>query len=152
MTSAPLRFALTAMEVRGLADLIAQFDELLEAPDAADPGIARLAPNAYPDDDEAAREFRRLTEGDLLARRRVDAGLVAASLPAAPDADDDVVEIPLDEDTVEAWLRTLGALRLVLAARLDIGDTDEHHPDDPRYGVYDWIGYRLSGLLDATEP
>jgi len=50
-----------------------------------------------------------------------------------------------------AWLRTLAAVRLVLATRLGIGDADEHLDGDPRFGIYDWLGYRLDGLVRAMS-
>ena len=57
---------LTPMERRLLATLLAQYDELVhdqldESDLSGDPALARLFPNAYPDDDEAAAEFRRYT-------------------------------------------------------------------------------------------
>ena len=73
---------LTRMEAAHLAGLVAQFEELLTDAETAsgDPAIARLVPDAYSDDAEAAQEFRRLTERDLLDRRRQDAADVLASL------------------------------------------------------------------------
>jgi hypothetical protein len=50
---------------------------------AGRPAVARLVPDAYRGDAEAAAEFRRYTEADLLQRRRTDADLVAASLARA---------------------------------------------------------------------
>ena len=64
---------MTRMEAAHLAGLVTQFAELLEDADDAppdDPAIARLVPDAYADDAEAAQEFRDLTERDLLDRRR----------------------------------------------------------------------------------
>ena len=43
-------------------------------------------------------------------------------------------------------MRTLTAIRLVIASRLGIEDEDDRDEDDPRFGVYDWLGYRLEGL------
>ena len=55
-------------------------------------------------------------------------------------------------EAIDAWLRTLTALRLVIANRLGIeSDDDTHDPEDPRYGVYDWLGYRLDGLVRAAD-
>jgi len=149
------------IEAAHLAGLVGQFAELLResAPEAGDPAIARLVPSAYSDDEDAAREFRSLTQADLLERRGSDAGLVLASLQEAaqiPDDPDDPalleqVELRLDPGTAQAWLRTLAAVRLVLATRLGIVDEDDHEHDDPRFGVYDWIGYRLDGLVAALD-
>ena len=149
------------LEAAHLAGLVEQFADLLrESPsDSGDPAIARLVPPGYADDDDAAREFRALTQADLLGRRASDAALVLASLqdaaqiPADPDdpALMEQVEIRLDWETAQAWLRTLAAVRLVLATRLGVADEDDHEHDDPRFGVYDWIGYRLDGLVTALD-
>jgi hypothetical protein len=149
------------LEAAHLAGLVGQFAELLRetTPEDGDPAVARLVPPAYADDDEAAREFRSLTQSDLLDRRASDAGSVLASLQDAaqiPEDPDDPalleqVEVRLDPETAQAWLRTLAAIRLVLAARLGVLESDDHDHDDPRFGVYDWIGYRLDGLVAALD-
>jgi hypothetical protein len=154
---------LTRMEAAHLAGLVAQFADLLEDAESAggDPAIGRLVPDAYSGDAEAAREFRQLTEGDLLERRRQDAGTVlgtlssASSLPedAAPgdEALMELVDLTLDPETVQAWLRCLAAIRLVLATRLGIRTEEDHDVDDPRFGIYEWLGYRLDGLVQAAS-
>ena len=152
---------ITRIEAAHLVGLVSQFIELLEDSSSAsgDPAVYRLVPDAYRDDAEAAREFRDLTENDLLSRRRSDAGLVLASLSEPAEIPDDPespllveqADIRLDPEAVQAWLRTLAAIRLVLATRLGIGDADDHDEDDPRFGIYDWLGYRLHGLVTAVE-
>ncbi|MFT4220019.1 MAG: DUF2017 family protein [Microbacterium sp.] len=154
MTADVVLLTITRVEARHLADLVAQFADLLRAtPDAQDdPAVARLVPDAYPEDASAAREFRDATEADLLDRRREDAHRVVAALATAVGAgnDHDVVDLPLSMADARAWMRALAALRLVLASRLGIRSEDDHDPDDPRFGVYDWIGYRLDGLVRAV--
>jgi hypothetical protein len=115
-------------------------------------------PDAYPDDEEAAQEFRHATRQDLLARRSSDAQRMLADLAGAgaltPEADaqvDDVIDVALDPDAARAWLRTLAAIRLVIASRLGIETEEDHDEDDPRFGVYDWLGYRLEGLIQAID-
>lgn len=154
---------LSALEAAHLTDLIAQFADLLaastDAPD--DPAITRLVPDGYRDDPGAAEEFRRLTQDDLLDRRRDDAALVLATLQRdgttlhpedldRVDAETAMV-VELDAGAVSAWLRTLTSVRLVLATRLGITTEDDHDDDDPRFGVYNWLGFRLEGLLQALE-
>ena len=154
---------LTRMEAAHLAGLVTQFAELLEDADSTvgDPAIARLVPDAYADDSEAAQEFRDMTERDLLDRRRQDAGEVLstlsepAELPDDAEPGDDVlmelVELRLEPEALQAWLRCLAAIRLVLATRLEIRSEDDHDVDDPRFGIYEWLGYRLDGLVQAAS-
>ena len=153
---------LTRMEAAHLAGLVTQFAELMEdaASSAGDPAIARLVPDAYADDDAASEDFREMTERDLLERRRQDAGEVlgslseASALPEDADPGDEVlmelVELRLDPELLRAWLRCLAAIRLVLATRLDIRSEEDHDVDDPRFGIYEWLGYRLDGLVQAA--
>lgn len=160
MTPETIVLELARIEAAHLAGLVVQFDELLEESDDSgdDPAVLRLVPDAY-DDPDAAREFRELTESDLLGRRRSDAARVLATLGEVGELGDDlddpavaeIVAVVLDRDDVQAWLRTLAAIRLVLATRLGIVDDDEHDHDDPKYGIYDWLGYRLDGLVGALD-
>ena len=81
-------------------------------PDHEDPALRRLFPNPYPHDDAAAADHRRFSEPEQGRRKLDEAELVLAYLRH----EDDLVH---DTDQ-EAWLRTLNALRLVLATRLGI--------------------------------
>ncbi|WP_404433221.1 DUF2017 domain-containing protein [Microbacterium lacus] len=151
------------IEASHLSGLVGQFAELLEESQdsprgTADPAVLRLVPDAYEDVDDA-REFRDVTESDLLGRRQTDAAVVLASLSQASAGDIEVTDaafaemavVTLDDDQAHAWLRTLSAIRLVLATRLGIADVDEHDEDDPRFGIYDWLGFRLDTLVAAVE-
>lgn len=159
MSGPRITLELSLLEAAHLADLVGQFDELLASGPVGDPAVDRLSPAAYRDDEAASAEFRRLTEGDLHARRRADAALMRASLrhrgavPLIDDLDraeaEESLTVVLDAEAASAWLKTLAALRLVLASRLGIVDDDDHEGGDPRYGVYDWLGYRLDGLVQA---
>lgn len=160
MSAQIVALEITRLEAAHLSRLVAQFAELVDGAETrdGDPAIRRLAPDAY-EDAEAAREFRDLTEGDLLDRRRDDAATVVATLAEASDIPEDpddprlleAVVVALDAPAAGAWLRTLAAVRLVLATRLGIADTDDHDADDPRFGIYDWLGYRLDGLVSAID-
>ena len=164
MSSRPaLVLELTRVEALHLRGLVGQFVDLLAATKdaASDPAVGRLVPSAYPDDPEAARQFRGLTEDDLLGRRAADAAVVLADLT---DAGDDIdpsalspesaleeFAIALDTQAVDAWMRTLSAVRLVLATRLGIETEDDADPTDPRYGIYEWLGSRLDGIVRAAS-
>lgn len=153
--SATIHVALTNGEVTGLIDLVAQLRSFFESPSSSDPAHERLAPAAYPDDDDASREFRRLTEGDRAVRRLHDARIVTDTLlvvqPAAGAPDDADVAVHLDPAQVGSWMRTLAAMRLVIASRLGIDASDDHAHDDPAYGIYDWLAYRLETLIEASD-
>lgn len=154
---------LTRIEAVHLRGLVDQFVVLLtDTPDATtDPAVGRLVPSAYPEDAAAAAQFRASTQPELLRRRTEDAAVVLADLTVAGHADDLSDDAPgqalaefivrLDRDHTDAWLRTLAAVRLVLASRLGIESEDDDDPDDPRYGVYEWLGYRLDGLTRAAS-
>jgi Domain of unknown function (DUF2017) len=120
-----------------------------EAPD--DPVLARLLPDAYSDDAEAAAEFRRYTEETLRSGKVASAQVVLASLPAGGG------EVRLSEQECQQWLRALNDVRLALSVRLGITDEDEDLTeslavDDPRAAylwVYQWLAYLQDSLLDA---
>lgn len=163
MTAPTVILEMVPLEIIHLRQLVSQFIELLDAPrssnpDHADPAVRRLVPDAYADP-EAAREFRSLTERDLLSRRHTDATAVLASLADSPHttADLEAAEssagavIVLDAGTAQSWLRTLAAIRLVLATRLGITDEDDHDDEDPRFGIYDWLGFRLDRIVRALD-
>ncbi len=127
-----------------------------------DPVLARLFPNAYPSDEEAASEFRRFTEGTLRDGKAAAAvaiidGLEEAGLPPELTEDGLVIDVELDEPTAETWMRSFTDLRLALATRLEVEEGDElywqHLPDDdPRaqaHDIYEWVGY-LQETLDRS--
>ncbi|MEV8238919.1 DUF2017 family protein [Microbacterium testaceum] len=148
---------ISGLEALHLAGIVGQFrDVVTDTQRSDDPAVARLLPDAYPDDEEATREFRRLTGDDLLGRRAADAEVVLRTLGMDGGAHDQgdpdaTLTIALGEDEALSWMRTLSAVRLVMATRLGILSEDDHQPDDPRFGIYDWIGYRLDGLVTALD-
>ncbi len=120
----------------------------------ADPALARLLPDAYGDDQAAATEFRRYTEGDLRAGKRADATAVLASLAPLADRGGRLV---LDRDDADAWLGCLNDLRLVLGTRLEVTEETEYdvRSDDPRaqaLQVYGWLGWLQESLLGCLDP
>jgi hypothetical protein len=148
----------SGLEALHLAGIVGQFRDLVVNADRDDdPAVARLTPDAYPDDEDASREFRRLTGADMLDRRADDAQTVLHTLGMEsgeldPTGDPETtITVALGEGEARAWMRTLSAVRLVLATRLGIQDDDDHRPGDARFGIYDWIGYRLDGLVTALD-
>ena len=131
-----------------LADLVAQLLDFVateEDPDADplarmvgidptaersdDPALARLFPDAYRDDEEAAAEFRRFTERSLRDTKVAHARTVSHALATSGG------KLVLGDADAQSWLGTLNDLRLTLAARLEIEDDADHDlylelPDD----------------------
>lgn len=119
-----------------------------------DPALARLLPDAYGDDPEAATEFRRYTEQDLRAGKRANASAVLASLAPLEGRGGRLV---LDRDQADCWLGCLNDLRLVLGTRLEVTEETELDPDaeDPRaqaLQVYGWLGWLQESLLGCVDP
>lgn len=127
-----------------------------------DPVLARLFPTAYADDEEAAAEFRRFTEGSLrddksAAAAAIIDGLEQAGLPQELTEAGLHFDVELDEAAADAWLRSFTDLRLALATRLGVeeGDEDYWHSlpdDDPEaqaHDIYEWVGYLQETLVEA---
>lgn len=131
------------------ADPLAAMIGLSLAGKPSDPALVRLLPDAYPDDDEQAAEFRRYTEADLRAGKRAHAGVVLATLVPG--------EFVLDRDQVDAWLGTVNDLRLVLGTRLHVRqDTepvlDEDDPAQASLALYHWLGWLQEAILGVISP
>jgi hypothetical protein len=138
------------------------FDGPTTAPD--DPVLARLFPTAYADDEEAAAEFRRFTEGTLRDGKAGGAATVIdtleeAGLPPQLDEQKLVIDVELDEPTALVWLKSFTDLRLALGTRLDVEQDDEAFwqalpEEDPRsqaHDIYEWIGALQETLVDALH-
>lgn len=125
-----------------LGSLADQLRELL-AETTDDPVVRRLFPTAYHDDAERDREYQQLVRDELLERRLAALATVEATLEASE----------LDDEQLNAWLRGLNDLRLVLGTRLDVSeellDVDADDPDAPAYAVYEYLGFLLSEVVDA---
>jgi hypothetical protein len=129
-----------------------------------DPVLARLFPNAYPDDEEAAGEFRRFTEGALRDGKARNAVLIIdqleeAGLPAELEEDGLWIDVELTIPQAQAWLRSFTDVRLALATRLGVEEGDEElwaslPEDDPRtqvHDIYEWVGYLQETLVRALS-
>jgi hypothetical protein len=160
----------TAEEAGVLRQLALELLQLLDgagtdaAADAAatDPALARLLPDAYRDDAEAAAEFRRFTSEDLAGRKMDNARAVVAALDGAEAprrfAALGEIAVRLDDAAALSWMRSLTDMRLALAARLGIDDEDEMAPwarMDPQSeavrNVYDWLAAVQDGLVRAVD-
>lgn len=162
MTVPVIRLPLAVVEGIHLAGLVEEFTDMLTHFDGEpDPGLTRLTPDPYPEDAEASAEFSAAAHDDLLDRRTADAAVVRNGLtPFLTTAAEDLAEdealaqrdVVIPAPDVDSWLRTLTALRLVIATRLEItAEDDQHDLEDPRFGVYDWLGFRLDGLIALAD-
>ena len=135
-----------------------QLDDLLdwdaptdqpETPD--DPVLARLLPDGYRDDPDAAGEFRKYTESSLRSAKQQAAQEMLDTLPEAGG------RIQLTHDQAHAWLKALNDVRLALGVRLNVTEEFEQQwerlrADDPQraaYEVYAWLGAVQESLVQA---
>lgn len=141
-----------AEEALLLQSLAAQVADLVRASSTikADPAIARLLPDAYPDDAGASAEFRRFTASGLSERKVVNAETIIRTL-------DDVGStgtVSLGDQDAQAWLRSLTDIRLTIAARLGI-ETEEEDAgtdiDPMMRDIYDWLGFVQNSLIEALS-
>lgn len=129
-----------------LQSLTAQISGLLRNGDVDDPAVARMLPDAYPDDEAASAEFRRFTASGLIERKVTNADTVLLTLSNAIESG----SVRLDSHEAQAWLRSLTDIRLTLASRLGI-ETDDQEPagDTVLQDLYDWLGFVQNSLVEA---
>ena len=116
-----------------------------------DPALARLLPDAYRDDPDAAGEFRRFTEQSLRTAKQQSAQAVLDTLPSGGGP------VKLSGEQAQCWLRALNDVRLALGVRLGVTEEFEEQwqeldPLDPRsaaFEVYAWLGGVQESLVQA---
>ena len=116
-----------------------------------DPVLARLLPDGYRDDPEAAGEFRKYTEPALRSAKHQAAQEMLDTLPETGG------RIQLTQDQALSWLKALNDVRLALGVRLGVTEEFEEQwgqltPDDPRwtaFEVYAWLGAVQESLVQA---
>jgi Domain of unknown function (DUF2017) len=124
----------------------------VEAP--TDDVLARLLPDGYRDDPEAAAEFRRFTEHDLRARKVSAASSVLETINEGAKVGG---RLTLDVKQAHQWLAVLNDLRLALGTRLEVTEdirevAAELADDDPRralFEMYDWLTWLQDGLVEV---
>ena len=139
----------------GTPDDLDALEAMLYPPGAVqtpeDPVLARLLPDAYSDDPEAAGEFRKYTEPALRSAKYEVARQMLDTLPEAGG------RIQLSKDEALSWLKALNDVRLALGVRLGVTEEFEQDwaklkPDDPQwtaYEVYAWLGAVQESLVQA---
>ena len=148
----------TADDAAGHADAgLAALEAMLHGPGAdkipEDPVLARLLPDAYRDDPDAAGEFRRYTEPALRSAKHAAAQEMLDTLPDAGG------RIQLTQDQALSWLKALNDVRLALGIRLGVTEDFEEQwarlkPDDPQwtaFEVYAWLGAVQESLVQALS-
>ena len=138
-------------------DDLAALEAMLHGPGAdkipEDPVLARLLPDAYRDDPEAAGEFRRYTEPALRSAKHQAAQEMLDTLPESGG------RIQLTPDQALSWLKALNDVRLALGVRLGVTEDFEEQwarlkPDDPQwtaFEVYAWLGAVQESLVQALK-
>lgn len=150
------------------ADPIGELDEtelleqLFDSPGSAappsDPVLRRLLPDGYRNDDDAAGEFRRLTETSLRATKRTALQRVIDDLStAAAEADPAEGEVQLDlrAADAESWLPALTDLRLALGTRIGVTEDMAEEfatvePGSARFAeleTYDWVTWLQNSIV-----
>jgi len=128
-----------------------------------DPALARLFPDAYETDDESS-QFRRVTEQSLLNRKLQDALFVSGELGvdtlAGLDGSEvprDAIEVEITRESLAAWIRSLTALRLAIAARIGLVAESDHARLEQREEtrgtvlVYDWLAAIIDSMLRIVD-
>jgi hypothetical protein len=126
-----------------LAALAPQLRQLLADPDQEI--LHRLFPPAYSADDdrEHQEEYQRLMRDDLVERH----GDALDVLERTAQADE------LDAAQMDAWMRALNHLRLVIGTRLDVTEADDPvGAEDPDHQVYYLLGYLQECVVEALLP
>lgn len=116
-----------------------------------DPVLARLLPDGYQDDPEAAGEFRKYTESSLREAKKYFAQVMLDTLP------ENGGRIHLTGDQARDWMRALNDVRLMFGVRLEVTEDFEEQlaaldPEDPAvpvFEVYGWLGAVQESLVQA---
>jgi hypothetical protein len=127
-------------------------DTVPETPETPqDPVLARLLPDAYQDDPDAAGEFRKYTESSLRESKKYFAQVMLDTLP------ENGGRIHLTGDQARDWMRALNDVRLMFGVRLEVTEDFEEQlaaldPGDPAvpvFEVYGWLGAVQESLVQA---
>jgi hypothetical protein len=148
-----VRVRLAAPEADTLASLLTDLIAALRPGglDPDDPVHRRLYPDGYRDNAEAAEAFRSLTESTLRDERLERAEQCLAGLAAAGRTAKHKLDVTLDPDVAERWLRVLNDMRLAIGTRIGITDDEpnlEFDPSAPESMPYALYAY-LTGVQDA---
>ena len=122
-------------------------DQLRDVMRTDDPGLRRLFPPAYAEDEEADDEYRRLMRNELLE------GKLAALRVVEETADAD----HLTSEELEAWLGAIESLRLYLGTVLDVSEDPTanalrpNDPDAPAMALYGYLSWLQEQAVEALS-
>lgn len=118
--------------------------------DERDPVTSRLFPDAYPEDEQAAMDFRRFTELSLRQQKNANATTVLACLERSGD------KVTITRDEALAWLTALNdcvsslAVRSASRTRPTTRRSWTSLQDDQRYAgyqIYDFLTWLQDSLV-----
>lgn len=128
-----------------LRSIARQMREVLGTP--GDPAVARLFPDAYPQDPGRQAEYRLLAHSELMDRHVAALDALEATVGARA----------LDAEQADTWLKAINELRLILGTRLDVTEDGDERPrglEDPRtpaFAAYDYLSGLQAELIDALS-
>ncbi len=144
-----VRINLEVVESGLLATLFDDLGGALEVLPEDDPVRQRLFPSAYPEDEDAATEFRELTEDSLRDARVERLEKCRSELPSAEG------NVELDDEAAQRWLTVLNDLRLAIGTRVNVSEDDEPgidpaDPDAQTRAIYHWLTALQDSLVHAV--
>ncbi len=135
------------VEAAALRRVAEELQQALEPQHLDEPQMKRLFPPAYPDDPKLQDEFLRMTQDELVARKRNASRAVIDSIDGGR-IKRGTFSAELSEDQAQAWLGVINDARLVLGTRIDVTEDMDPEPSDasdPLAAAHNLYVY-LSGL------
>lgn len=146
------RISLPDPERELLQSLVPRLRDLLTTGlSSGDPSLVRLFPTAYPNDPELDAGYHALVRDELLEKRLASIDVLEETLDAGRQGRE------IDGEQLEAWMRALNDLRLVLGTRLDVSEDDDVEdidPDDPdaaAWSIYHYLAMLLTFIVEALS-
>lgn len=130
--------------------LLIEMATLLEATLVDDPIKNRLFPRAYEDDDDEAK-YKSLIGLDLEKSKRENVRQTREML-----GEFGPIDVTLDANQTEGWLRLLTDLRLAIGTRLEVteadmaAEIDPSTPEAPALSVLHWLGWIQESMLERV--
>ena len=143
-------------EANILSGLPEQFQLLLANPDSNRRVIERLFPGSYEDPEEEALN-RQLLGDALLASRTEMLTDIREELGRA-QATDDGLELILNRESIDLWLRFMNDVRIIIATDLGIDENisdedvvDPSGPDAPKHALLEYLSGVEAILVEAVS-